>query len=231
MYPAPTAYPLRLFNEAVVTADDRYDVSGLPEAQFEPGSNGLVLKNLLGITSAHVMDEAEARALEQTMDTLVRAYAERHRFTATDLCDCHRTWLGEIYEWAGHYRRVNVSKDGFPFAAAAQVPVLMDQFERDVLRRCTPCTSADRAEVAHALAETHVELVLIHPFRDGNGRLARMLSSLMALQAGLPLLDFSLMAGTGKTAYIAAIQAGLDKHYAPMVSLFGEVIEQSRLSS
>ena len=31
-----------------MTADDRYDVSGLPEAQFEPGSNGLVLKNLLG---------------------------------------------------------------------------------------------------------------------------------------------------------------------------------------
>jgi len=38
---------------------------------------------------------------------------------------------------------------------------------------------------------------------------ARVLSSLMALQAGLPLFDFSVMAGTGKTAYIAAIQAGL----------------------
>jgi cell filamentation protein len=214
-----------------VTADDRYDVSGLPEAQFEPGSNGLVLKNLLGITSKHVMDEAEARALEQAMDALVRTYGETHRFTATDLCDWHRAWLGEIYEWAGHYRRVNVSKDGFPFAVAAQVPVLMDQFERDVLRRCTPCTFAGRAEVVHALAETHVELVLIHPFRDGNGRLARVLSSLMALQAGLPLLDFSLMAGTGKTAYIAAIQAGLDKRYVPMESLFGEVIEPSRSSS
>jgi cell filamentation protein len=214
-----------------MTADDRYDVSGLPEAQFEPGSNGLVLKNLIGIMSKHVMDEAEARALEQAMDTLVRAYSETHRFTAMDLCDCHRTWLGNVYEWAGRYRRVNVSKDGFPFAAAAQVPVLMDQFERDVLRRYTPCTFADRADVVHALAETHVELVLIHPFRDGNGRLARVLSSLMALQAGLPLLDFSLMAGTGKTAYIAAIQAGLDKHYAPMERLFEKVIEQSRSSS
>lgn len=55
--------------------------------------------------------------------------------------------------------------------------------------------------------------MLIHPFRDGNGRLARVLAPLMALQAGLRLLDFSLMAGTGKTAYIAAIQAGLDKRY------------------
>jgi cell filamentation protein len=212
-------------------ADDRYDVSDLPEAQFEPGSNGLVLKNLLGITSKQVMDEAEARALEQAMDVLVRAYGETHRFTATDLCDCHRIWLGGISEWVGHYRRVNVSKDGFPFAAAAQVPTLMGQFERDVLRRYTPCTFADRAAVIRALAETHVEFVLIHPFRDGNGRLARVLSTLMALQAGLPLLDFSLMAGTGKTTYIAAIQAGLDKRYVPMESLFGEVIEQSLASS
>ncbi len=34
-----------------MTADDRYDVSGLPDAQFEPGSNDQVLKNLLGIIS------------------------------------------------------------------------------------------------------------------------------------------------------------------------------------
>jgi cell filamentation protein len=190
-----------------------------------------VLKNLLGITSKHIMDEVEARALEQAMDALVKTCGETHRFKATDLCDWHRAWLGDIYEWAGHYRRVNVSKEGFPFAAAMQVPVLMDQFERDVLRRCTPCTFADRAEVVRALAETHVELVLIHPFRDGNGRLARVLSSLMALQAGLPLLDFSGMAGTGKTAYIAAIQAGLDKDYASMERVFEAVIEQSRSSS
>ncbi|MBI5115950.1 hypothetical protein HZA56_05710 [Candidatus Poribacteria bacterium] len=32
-----------------MSPDDRYDVSGLSEAQFEPGSDGLVLKNLLGI--------------------------------------------------------------------------------------------------------------------------------------------------------------------------------------
>lgn len=72
-----------------MTADDRYDVSGLPEAQFEPGSNGLVFKNLLGITSKQVMDEAEARALEQAMDVLIRMYSATHRFTAQDLSDCH----------------------------------------------------------------------------------------------------------------------------------------------
>jgi len=214
-----------------VTAGDRYDASGLPEAQFEPGSNGQVLKNRLGITSKQDMDDTEARALEKTIDALVRTYGEAHRFTAADLCEWHRTWLGDIYEWAGRYRQVNVSKDDFPFAAAAHIPSLMDQFEQDVLWTCTPCHFAGRAAVTRALAETHVELVLIHPFRDGNGRLARVLSTLMALQAELPLLDFSVIAGEKKQEYFAAVRAGLEKNYTPMQRLFGEIIERSLLAS
>ena len=32
-----------------------------------------------------------------------------------------------IYEWAGDYRQVNVSKGDLPFAAAARVAALMEQ--------------------------------------------------------------------------------------------------------
>jgi cell filamentation protein len=103
----------------------------------------------------------------------------------------------------------------------------MTEFERDVLGRRTPCRFSSRQEILQALAEMHVELVLIHPFRDGNGRLARLLSTLMALQAGLPLLDFGVLTGEKKTAYIAAIHSGLDKQYAPMEKLFEEIIDQS----
>ncbi|MGH7166014.1 MAG: Fic/DOC family protein [Nitrospiraceae bacterium] len=214
-----------------MTADDRYDVSGLPEAQFEPGSNWQVLKNRLGITSTQVMDDTEAKALERTMDVLIRKYGETHRFTAADLRECHRTWLGDIYEWAGQYRKVNLGRDDFPFAAAAHIPSLMEQFEQGALRRRTPCNFPDRAEVVRALAETHVELVLIHPFRDGNGRLARALSTLMALQAGLPLLDFSGIAGDRKKEYFAAVQDGLENNYSPMARLFAEIIERSLAAS
>ena len=66
-----------------MTPDDRYDVSGLPEAQFEPGSNGQVLKNRLGITSQQDMDVAEAMALEQAMDVLVRPIGLRPRTSVT----------------------------------------------------------------------------------------------------------------------------------------------------
>jgi len=211
--------------------DGRYDVAGLPETQFEPGSNEQVLKNQLGIKSPKEMDDAEARALERVMVGLVGKYDERHRFTAPDICEIHKSWLGEVYEWAGDYRQINVSKGDFPFAAAARVPSLMEQFERDVLARHTPCNFNERVDIVHALAETHVEFVLIHPFREGNGRVARVLSTLMALQAGLPLLDFGLIAGERKETYFTAVQAGLDKNYGPMERLFADIIEQSLAAS
>ncbi|MGH8246905.1 MAG: Fic/DOC family protein [Gammaproteobacteria bacterium] len=185
-----------------------------------------MLKNRLGIKSAKEMEGVEARALKAAMSGSLGTYDADHRFTAADVCELHKTWLGEIYEWAGNYRRVNISKGDFPFAVAAQIPTLMNRFERDVLGRTTPCKFKDKAAVIRALAESHVKLVLIHPFRDGNGRVVHMLSTLMALQAGLPLLDFGLIAGKKKNEYFSAVEAGMDKNYEPMERLFAGIIDR-----
>ena len=72
---------------------------------------------------------------------------------------------------------------------------------------------------------------LIHPFRDGNGRIARVLATLMALQARLPLLDFSLIAAERRKEYFAAVQAGLDKNYQPMQTIFAAIIGRSLAAS
>ena len=205
----------------------RYDVTGLVEAQYEPGSRSRVLRNLLGIRSSRKMDAAEASALTAAMEAYVTTYDERHRFTASDICRLHKRWLGGIYEWAGRYRLVNVSRDGFPFAAAHRIPALMNDYGRKVLAQRTPCRFKSRNEVVRALAETHVELVLIHPFREGNGRIARVLSTLMALQAGLPLLNFGLIAGKARPDYFAAVQRGMDRNYEAMEELFAEIIDRS----
>lgn len=83
----------------------------------------------------------------------------------------------------------------------------------------------DKAAVAHALAEVHAELILVHPFQDGNGRLARLLALLMALQADMPPLDFSPIAGRGKRAYIAGIHAAMG---ASLKRLFLRIIDRSQ---
>jgi len=208
----------------------RYAAHG-PEAEFEPGSGGRVLKNLLGIKTKRELERAEALALAQAQDRLIRTYSADHRFTAGDICEFHRIWLGRIYGWAGRYRQVNVTKGRFTFAAALQIPRLMQNLEADVLHRLTPCSGMTVDAVVSALAETHVELMLTHPFREGNGRVGRILATLMALQAGLPLLDFSLIRGKRKLEYFAAVRAGLDRNYQPMKNIFAGIIAKNRPDS
>jgi len=205
----------------------KYDTSGLPEVQFEPGSRGRVLKNLQGITSKREMDETEAQEQLRALREMMTIYGAHHRFTDADVCNIHKMWLGDIYEWAGKYRQVNISKGGFLFAAANHVPRLMAEFEKGPLRKYTPCSFKSHDEIATALAIVHVELVLIHPFREGNGRAARMVAVLMALQAGLPLLDFSGIRGKKKTEYFAAVQAGMDRAYGPTAKVFSDVIRRT----
>lgn len=206
---------------------DRYDTSALIEAQFEPGSCGRVLKNKLGIKSKHEMDKIERDKQERAIEKLTSLFGREHRFTPVDICNMHKIWLGKIYEWAGKYRQVNVSKGDFHFAASAQVQKLMFELEIEQLRKFTPCRFGSLEEVVKALAIVHAELVLMHPFREGNGRVARMLSTLMALQAGLPPLDFRGVIGKKKKYYIAAVHAGMRHDYAPMEKIFRSVIRRT----
>lgn len=74
-----------------------YDASSLIEAQFEPGSRGRVLRNLLGIKSKREMDQVEAQEQLRTLEELVRIYDQTHRFTAADVRRIHKIWLGSIY--------------------------------------------------------------------------------------------------------------------------------------
>jgi len=205
----------------------KYDTSGLIEDIYEPGSRGRVLKNLLGIKGRREMDRVEAAEQIRALKELLTIYDKDHRFTAADICSIHSTWLGRIYEWAGKYRQVNISKGGFPFAAARQVPLLMDELEKGPLRMFTPCRSALQEDVVNALAEVHTELVLVHPFREGNGRVARLLAILMAAQAGLPPLDFGLIKGRKRDDYFAAIQSGMDRDYGPMKEIFSALVSRT----
>jgi len=209
----------------------RYDVSGLVEAQYETGSNDKVLRNLLGIKDAKTMDRMEANTLAVTTDALIRKYDQKHQFSAMDISNFHKAWLGNIYQWAGHYRKVNISKDDFTFAMAEQVPKLMKTFQNDQLSQYTPCVYTDKKHIIKALAEVHTELVLIHPFREGNGRVARLLSTLMALQANFPLLNFAMLSNGKKQSYFMAVQAGMGRNYKPMEKLFAEIIENSLSSA
>lgn len=206
-----------------------HDATG-PEATFQPGSRR-VLVNKLGITSKREMDRAEADALARAEETFYARLTARTRFTAKLLREMHRAWLSDIYEWAGEYRTVELEKDGFRWPPAKRVSENMEAFERDTLARLTPGKPGDLAPLSLAMAEVHCELLLIHPFRDGNGRLARWLSDVMAGQAGYPAPDYGFTgrgSGRRRANYLNAVKEGYLQDYVPLARFFESAILRRR---
>lgn len=162
----------------------RYTTPQGPETEYEPGSRGYVLRNRRGIRSKREMDHTEIEALERVQKTYLDRIGPDTPITAELICRMHRDWLGDIYEWAGRYRTVDVAKAGFSWPRAFRVEQNMRVVETEVLARKTPCRPGSLDRVALDMAEVHAELLLVHPFREGNGRLARWIADLMALQAG-----------------------------------------------
>jgi len=205
----------------------RYRETGI-EGVWQPGSRKRVLRNLKGIAHKTKMDRAEADALLAAEEHYLEKLTPETQFTAERICQMHKDWLGKIYEWAGCYRTVEMQKGNFRWPPAFRVDANMMDLEEKLLKKHTPCRSANLITVAEKVAEIHAEFLLVHPFREGNGRLARWLADLMFLQAGypMPLYNFS---GKGsvrrKKDYLDAVVAGYGRDYVPLTTFFRVCIE------
>jgi cell filamentation protein len=201
------------------------------QAEFEPGSRGRVLRNRLGLRRKRDMDQAEYEALLGAQTLWLNRVGPKTRFTAHMICRMHREWLGRLYDWAGQYRTLEMSKGDFRWPPAYRVEANITAFEQGVLRQHTPCRPGPVREVARRIAEVHAELLLIHPFREGNGRLARWLADLMAFQAGLPAPAYGFV-GPGSRArrarYLAAVKQGYVQNYDALAEFFAEAMERRR---
>jgi Fic family protein len=95
----------------------------------------------------------------------------------------HGIQMSGVLEGAGRYRDVDVRVGGYVCPPHEEVPALMRRF-------FTWFKESKNAMHPFELAVlTHLRFVRIHPFRDGNGRMARLLMNLVLLKRGYPLLN------------------------------------------
>ena len=89
---------------------------------------------------------------------------------------------------------------------------IMQFFEDEILKKL-PDTYPDKASLAKDVAIVHGELLFIHPFREGNGRTARILANLMVRKQGYEGLRFDKIHFRD---YVVAVQRVSEKNYLPM---------------
>jgi cell filamentation protein len=132
--------------------------------------------------------------------------------------DVHIELMGEIYPFAGEWRTVRLEKGGtvWPLPPDGIDPHMV-RLEGELFSR-TPFFNADKGTLCQFVAEIMNELLAIHPFREGNGRTARILGSLVFLQNDLPPIA-EWDRSRDETEYIDACKAGFLRNHGPLAAV------------
>lgn len=140
------------------------EINRLWDSYFYPGTTTLINK-----FNIYDKDELAQKEAEVTFEKLVELYENpiKGNFDAEHLRNIHKYIFGDIYEWAGEYRYVNMRKTT-GFTDVENIPTFIDgEFK---LMNAEIGTIYSVHDLAAFLAEYYVHLMAIHPFREGNGR-------------------------------------------------------------
>ena len=153
----------------------------------------MALENKLGITDSAELACAEeriskARALELFETGMLETF-EVGAFEG--LAKIHKYLFNEIYDFAGKIREVNISKGGFRFAPIMYLEAALKHIDR------MPQSNFDE------IIEKYVEMNAAHPFREGNGRSARIWLDMILKKEIKQVIDWSKI---DKEDYLLAME-------------------------
>lgn len=191
---------------------------------YEMGSS--VLKNKLGITNHSKIAELETIGFIKAQVILTSKLTKRTKFNEAYIKSIHKIALKDIYGFAGKYRDVNLSKAGHHFLSYPFIANGMNYLEQEFLSKL-PSNYDDEKKLIEDIAVIHCELIHIHPFREGNGRTARIFADLMANRAGYPSLELSRFRQENYSDYIDALNKGDAKDYSAMMEIIGSLFPGS----
>lgn len=164
----------------------------------------MVVDKGLSVNGKSIQELLEATNHAQAFDfirLLLEKKGRRQEIVERDLLEIHRLILQHIDDHnAGKYRDVAVRIAGSRVILpnAKKVPELMDDF-------ILWLQGINKDYPVKIAADAHFKLVTIHPFTDGNGRVARLLLDLILMQNGYPP---AIIYKEDKRAYIDAIEKG-----------------------
>lgn len=185
-------------------------------------SQGSILPNLLGLYTEKQVNESEFEGFLKAEIYFTENLSPRTKFNKTFILKIHKMALSHLYSFAGKLRDVNMSKGGFPFAAAKFLPETMSAFENEILSTL-PNKYEGREELIKDIAVVHGELLFIHPFREGNGRTARLLANLMSRKAGYDGLMFEKIGKKEFEKYVVGVQSCANKDYKKMIEFITSI--------
>lgn len=150
-----------------LTPEKRKELLSAWESYFYPGTQTLI--NKYGITDAEELKNKEA---EISFEKLVELYENPivGDFDSEHLRNIHYYIFSDLYEWAGEYRYVDMQKQT-GFTKWENIHEYLSNELKLMHEELKNIHSIH--DLAIFLSTYYVQLMAIHPFREGNGRSCR----------------------------------------------------------
>ena len=158
----------------------------------------MILDNKLNITNQIELSKAEEKISKQKAKQLFDS-GDINKVkigTFEGLAYIHNYLFGEIYDFAGKIRTVNISKGDFRFAPLMYLEASLEYIDK---------MSQSNFE---QIIEKYVEMNIAHPFREGNGRATRIWLDLILKQNIKQVIDWNLV---DKEEYLSAMERSVVK--------------------
>ncbi|WP_220347584.1 Fic family protein [Thalassotalea euphylliae] len=184
----------------------------------------LVIEKGITVGGKQLSEHLEAIGHKEAIDYIESLSRKEQPITLREIKDIHNVIMrGISIEEAGRYRQLDVraAGTGHTYPAHFLVSGLMDEF--------VDWMNSQEAKSLHPLklaTEVHYRFVSIHPFKDGNGRTARLLMNLSLLRSGYPIV---IIDNQKRSEYINSLVFAQDNH-DNTDELFGMILDGSEES-
>ncbi len=205
-----------------------YHSNAIEGNKLNVGETQEVVESGLTLTGIPLKDQAEARNLSHALDFFEEIAGNNIKpITGTDIRQIHELVPRSISDEAGSYRSVSVEISGSEYKPPGpeSVPAQMEDFTSWLAATSTP-SREEFASVSGLLsaAVAHTWFVMIHPFIDGNGRVARLILNLMLMRYGYPI---AIISKEDRIRYYDTLAESQGSDLSSFISLVGECIEES----
>jgi len=141
----------------------------------------------------------------------------------------HQVSFGWIFpQWAGKYRKVQVTISGKETPPFYQLPELVINLCTDLKERLKHLSNSKSdnfiIEVVKLVSWFQHRFVFIHPFFDYNGRTGRMLTVLLLLKIGLPPIEIKAKTVSDRKRYISALQKADKGNFSSLENIISQAL-------
>ncbi|MDD3324495.1 MAG: Fic family protein [Sulfurospirillaceae bacterium] len=150
-----------------------------------------VPKNKLGIKEAELIHEIENNLLLQAYEHFASQITEKTLLNETYFISLHKKTFESLYDFAGLYRTVNMSKGDSQFCLAKYLSSESKRIFTELENDAYLLTCKNKKDFIKRLTYYKSELIALHPFYELNGRTLRLFIDMLCLYNGYDFIDYS----------------------------------------